>query len=144
MHPSPRPVRRPTLRGPWRDMRGPWRDMRGVAALEFALTAPVLILVLGQIIQFGLILFAWNDMSHVAWNVARQVATGRMAADAATHAVRERLVGWGSPPDVEVGDDSGFPEVTVEISLPLDALRVFDPMRLLDGRTITISAAAPR
>ncbi|MDF1586229.1 TadE/TadG family type IV pilus assembly protein [Marinimicrococcus flavescens] len=126
----------------------PWglqRDRRGAAALEFALTAPVLILVLGQILQFGLILFAYNDMSHVAWNVARQVATGSMPAATAASEVRERLISWGAPPTVEISDAPlGLPEITVEISLPFAALRLFDPMNLLGTGAITVRAAAPR
>lgn len=121
------------------------RDARGAAALEFALTAPVLIVVLGQMLQFGLILFAYNDMSHVAWTIARQVATGSMSTVAAVEEARQRLVSWGAPPSVEVSDPvPGLPEITVEISLPMSSLRMFDPMNLLGEGMVTVRAAAPQ
>lgn len=58
-------------------MAFPWLDQRGVAALEFALTAPVLLLVMGGAIDFGLATLGSGRLaSGVNHGVATAIAQG--------------------------------------------------------------------
>lgn len=52
------------------------RDERGSPAVEFALIAPVLILLLLGIVQFGFAFYTYNEMMNGAREGARRLAVG--------------------------------------------------------------------
>ncbi len=60
-------------------VRSCWRSEPGVAAVEFALAIPFVLLVLSGIIQFGFVLFLQNHVAGVARNTARRAAVGELA-----------------------------------------------------------------
>jgi Flp pilus assembly protein TadG len=60
------------------------RDPRGATAVEFALIAPVLVAIVMGIIEFGLIIFTYTTAGVASRDVARRIATGRIAATTAT------------------------------------------------------------
>ncbi len=57
-------------------VRSCWRSERGVAAIEFALVIPFVLLLLTGIIQFGFVLFLQSHVADVARETARRVAVG--------------------------------------------------------------------
>ncbi|MCG8354378.1 MAG: pilus assembly protein [Kiloniellales bacterium] len=114
--------------------RGRWRRLlrseRGSSAVEFAFVIPVLIAILGGIIQFGAIFFLQNNMASVARDAARRFAVGEMTeAEAETYA-QNQLVNWGvtfsvdaSPPDPSDPTDT---DVSVVITVPLADAAIVD------------------
>ena len=57
--------------------RGKIRDERGVAMAEFALIAPVLLLIVAGMLGFGRLLFYWVDANHLANEATRWAAVDR-------------------------------------------------------------------
>jgi Flp pilus assembly pilin Flp len=53
------------------------RSERGVAMVEFALIAPVLLLILAGMLGFGRVLFYWIDANHLANEAARWAVVDR-------------------------------------------------------------------
>ena len=78
--------REPLLRRPIR--RGRVHDQRGVAAVEFALIFPVLVLLVLGIIEFGLGFHAWDATQNAAREGARLGAV-----DASPSNIRSRVRG---------------------------------------------------
>lgn len=66
----------------------------GVSAVEFALVLPILLLILLGILEFGLILFTYNSTQNVSRDVARQLATNRIAVTSADAQARSELPSW--------------------------------------------------
>lgn len=60
----------------WLRRTGLIRDDSGSIAVEFALICPVLLLLLGGIVEGGLLLYTWGNMEHVGRQAARAVAVG--------------------------------------------------------------------
>ncbi len=56
------------------------RDKDGANAVEFAIVAPVLLLIVLGIIQFGVILFTYNNMVQAAREAARTLAVQETTA----------------------------------------------------------------
>jgi Flp pilus assembly protein TadG len=59
-----------------------WRDERGAVAVEFALIAPVLILLLFGIVDYGLVFNAQLQVTGAAREAARTMAVGGDVASA--------------------------------------------------------------
>lgn len=66
----------------------------GASAVEFALIAPILIAVVFAAIEFALIFFSYNAAGHVAWSVARQLATNQITTAQVPAAARASLPTW--------------------------------------------------
>ena len=62
-------------------MRPAGRRGRGQALVEFALILPVLMLILGAVIQFGLIFWAQNTLTQVVRDTGRWAATQQGQCD---------------------------------------------------------------
>jgi Flp pilus assembly protein TadG len=54
------------------------RNNRGVAALEFAIVAPVVLLLLGGVIENGIILFTQSLLDNAARDAGRLIQTGQV------------------------------------------------------------------
>lgn len=71
-----------TGRGTWSRL---WRASRGVAAVEFALAAPLLMLMLFGVIQIAFVMQAYNSMRGVSGAISRytvvQYMTGNKLSD---------------------------------------------------------------
>ena len=115
-------------------------DRRGGIALEFALVAPVLLIILLGIMQFGYAFFVQINMTNAAREGARQLAVGQAivgtaSADAscpatagtAQFATCSRLVNIGAlsftlaacnPANPNVTLCPGATEVTVRVTIP--------------------------
>ena len=93
----------------------------GVAAIEFAMTMPILIMLLAASINFGHVIYVQHSMQAIAGEVLRSVSYGHMnLADAETFAksqlsrVGNRARGqW----NVDLVEDTGSDEITITISL---------------------------
>lgn len=103
------------------------RDQRGSPAVEFALIAPVLMLLVFGIVQFGFAFYTYNEMFNGAREGARRLAVG-----ATMEVARERAL------DVMVLDRNyQFPEptpaadeVTMTITLKLSEAMIVSVLLL--------------
>jgi len=66
----------------------------GATAVEFALIAPVVVALTMSIIEFGLIIFTYTTAGNASRDVARRIATGRIAASAASTTLTPQLPAW--------------------------------------------------
>lgn len=110
--------------------RNPKRDERGQAMVEFALLAPLFMLIVAGIIQFGVGLNFWLDMQRIANQGARWAAVNRYpgctsGTSPCSPTLQEYLasepVSGGLQPcvtvELPVGTDPGDP-VTVALDAP--------------------------
>jgi Flp pilus assembly protein TadG len=109
------------------------KNERGTVALELALVAPVLMVLVLGVLQFGL----WYHAAHVAQTAAVEAARAAAAEDGDAGAARDRGVevlraGLGSAAqepsvDVSVGPDTASAEVTAVMRglLPIPGLSRF-------------------
>lgn len=136
------PLRKQTARRPLA-RRALRRDTGGVAAIEFAFTVPVLVLILVGLIQVASAFFTLNQMNWVAREAARGLALGDLADAAAAEAfVGSHLISWavaGSTVDVVIPDpdDPSDRDYRVDISVPLEQAALLDPVGYLTGKTVS-------
>ena len=133
------PLRKQTARRPMarRVLR---RDTGGVAAIEFAFTVPVLVLILVGLIQVASAFFTLNQMNWVAREAARGLALGDLVAAEAF--VGSHLINWavaGSTVSVVIPDpdDPSDRDYRVDISVPLEQAALLDPVGYIAGKTVS-------
>ena len=111
------------------------RDQRGSPAVEFAMIAPVLILLILGVVQFGFVFYTYNEMMNGAREGARRLAVGATEASAKGRA--EDTMALVRP--YEFSSVSGADAVTMTIKLKvsdamvitkLDSLSAFYPTYL--------------
>ena len=122
-------------------VRSCWRSERGVAAVEFALAIPFVLLVLSGIIQFGFVLFLQSHVADVARETARRVAVGEFEQAEAEQFAQDSLLNWGVTYTVAVT----FPDpddVDVQISLPMSQAAMIDLLGLFQSGTLTATVTA--
>ncbi len=133
---SRRPIRRPH-RPPRRRTR--LSGERGAAAVEFALVAPVLIMLLIGIVEFSLVYSTQSSLSAAAREGARVVALG---ADAA--ATRTAVTAAAAP--VPVSASAITVSRTCAGAAPTDTVRVAvrstRSLTVLGGRTLSLTGEA--
>lgn len=121
-----------------------WRDSEhGASAVEFAFVAPVLLMVLTGILQFGAIFFLQGNMANAAREAARALAVGSIeTATEAETLVGQNLVNWGVTFSVNttipVAPDTDY---TVVVTAPLSEAAIFDYLGVLEGGTLRASAS---
>lgn len=127
----------------WRRLRTLARDDRGVTAVEFVFVAPILILILGGILQFGLILYLQNHMNDVARDVSRRVAVAELSETEGEAAAQDALINWGVTYsiDVEMPDpnDPNDRDIDVTISVPMAEASLIDILGLFQSGDLTAS-----
>ncbi len=116
-------------------VRSCWRSERGVAAIEFALAMPFVLLVLSGIIQFGFVLFLQNHVADVARDTARRAAVGELTQAEAVQFAQDTLLNWGVTYTVDVTFSD--PDVDVQISLPMSQAALIDVLGLFQSGTLT-------
>ncbi|MBC6981557.1 TadE/TadG family type IV pilus assembly protein [Caulobacter sp. 17J80-11] len=97
------------------------RDERGAALVEFSLVAPILLSLTFGVIQYGLLLYTYNNMLNAARETARSVAIGSVKAAAAPDFAKTMLVTWPAPWTVTADDKvkiNGDDHVRLTISTP--------------------------
>ncbi len=127
----------------WRGYFSRWGDESGVAAVEFAVIAPIGIALLAGIIQFGFALFIESHMAGVARDTARRFAVGASDQSEAVQFAQDSLLNWGvtytvtvTPPDPS---DPSDVDVNVLISLPRSSVAIIDMAGLFQSGTLTTS-----
>ncbi len=138
---APRMIR--PVAGKRHDIFARWRDESGVAAVEFAVIAPVAVALFAGIIQFGFVLFIESHMSSVARDSARRFAVGATdETETATYA-QAALLNWGVTYTVTVTppnpSDPNDVDVDVSISLPRSSVAIVDMLGLFQSGTLTAS-----
>ncbi len=124
---------------------------RGVAAAEMAVVAPVLVLILGGIIQFGALFFLHNNMVNAAREAARALAVKKVTVAGSTSCSTAPPVGtaeelacnhlssWGSmnftlaacnPTVPGANCAAGSSDVTMAITVPLSGAALWDTLGL--------------
>jgi Flp pilus assembly protein TadG len=101
----------------WQPRIAPARHQRGQALVEFALVVPVFILLLGAVMQFGLILWSAGTLSHILndtgrWAAASQACTSPAVQTQANQvASYSNLIGYTGPSSLTVTSsfDPGCP-----------------------------------
>ncbi len=115
----------------------------GTILVEFALVAPILIVIVMTIVGFGSSLFIHNNMVNVARDASRRAATGEFTTSQAESFARGALVDWGISYSVNVTvpdpNDDAARDVVAVISAPFSQAAIVDILGLLGGRTLTAS-----
>ncbi len=123
--------------------RGLYRNTHGIAAIEFAFTVPVLVLILVGIVQVASAFFTLNQMNWVAREAARGLAVGDLVDVAAAEAfVDSHLISWAAAsstvsvvtPDPNDPNDTDY---RVQISVPLEDAALMDPAGYLAGKSVS-------
>lgn len=93
----------------------------GVAAIEFALTMPMLIMMVAASVNFGHVIYVKHSMQAVAGEALRSVSYGQLAySDAETFAKNQLpRVGNRTPSqwDVKIVENTGANQVTITITV---------------------------
>ncbi len=122
---------------------GVHRDETGVAAVEFAIILPVLVLMLTGIIQFGMLFFVQNQMTNVARETSRRIVVGQLTTAAASQYARDSLVFSGANFTVAVTEpDPANPndkDITVDIRVPISQISLVDIAGLFQSGTLRAS-----
>lgn len=120
-----------------------FKDRTGVAAIEFALVAPIIIVLFSAIIQFGFVLFIQNHMVDVARDAARRFAVGSTTQEETVQFAQATLLNWGvtytvtvTTPNPSDPDDN---DVIVNISLPRSSAAILDMLGLFQSGTLSAS-----
>ncbi len=121
-------------------VRSCWRSERGVAAVEFALVIPFVVLVLSGIIQFGFVLFLQSHVADVARETARRAAVGELEQAEAIQFAQDSLLNWGVTYDVVVTLNGT--DVDVQISLPMSQAALIDVLGLFQSGTLIAAVTA--
>ena len=121
-------------------VRSCWRSERGVAAIEFAIVVPFVLLVLAGIIQFGFVLFLQSHVADVARDTARRVAVGEFEQAEAVQFAQNSLLNWGVTYTVVVTLPD--PDVVVQISLPMSQAALIDLLGVFQSGTLTATVTA--
>jgi len=75
----------------------PGRRQHGVAAVEFALIAPIFFLLLFGAIEFGRLFYLWNTVQEITRNAARQVVVTNFARTDDINRIKYAAVFRNSP-----------------------------------------------
>ncbi len=141
-----------TARGRGAELRRPrsplaiWLEQSGASAAEFALVLPILITVLFGVIQFGSVLFVYNNMQNAAREAAREFAVGKLTTEAATRAYAENyLANWDLPFNVVVSLPGTQPapndkDIKVTITAPAAQAALIGFPPLWGASTLTVFA----
>lgn len=120
------------------------RDRSGAGLVEFALTMPILVLMLSGIVQFGMLYATQNDLMNTAREASRRLALGDLSVAQTPGWIRSRLLETSEevhvdvdPPSEAAGDDM----FTVTIALPAASVIAFDPFGLFAGRQIDVQVS---
>ena len=121
-------------------VRSCWRSERGVAAIEFAIVVPFVLLVLAGIIQFGFALFLQSHVADIARDTARRVAVGDFEQAEAVQFAQDSLLNWGVTYTVAVTLPD--PDVVVQISLPMSQAALIDLLGVFQSGTLSATVTA--
>ena len=124
------------------------RSRSGVAAIEFAITMPVLIMLLAGSVNFGHVIFVKHSMQSIAGETLRSVSYGLVEQSSAINAAKAkmaRLVRTGTT--VTINENVGANEITVTITQTAKAATLM-PLPFVSADVfadnLTVNVVAPR
>lgn len=91
------------------------RNKSGIAATEFAILAPVLILLFAGIINFGYVIYTKHTMQDIAGHTLRSVIYGSVKANKAEREAKIKLDQLHGSFKVAISEDAKTEDVTVTI-----------------------------
>ena len=71
-----------------------FRNRSGASAIEFAMIAPIIVLLMMGVIEFGLILFTYASAQNTTRNVVRMLATNQISTTEAQSDCLNGLPTW--------------------------------------------------
>jgi Flp pilus assembly protein TadG len=103
----------------------------GQALVEFALVAPLLLMILVGIISFGKAFNYWNDANHLSAEGARYAAVNRKPAPADPASLQEQIRLQGDTNELRNGGTTAVPTASqVCIDFPNGTSAIGDPVRV--------------
>jgi hypothetical protein len=131
------------------------RRQRGQALVEFALAAPVLVLLVAGIVQFGVALNFWLDMHRIAnqgarWAVVNCGPSGGFDPCSPTLEayLEQQPIAAGSNPDVAIcyesmtGEGPGGPEAVAGDAVTVRLTDAFTMVPIIGVGTVDLTASA--
>jgi Flp pilus assembly protein TadG len=120
----------------------------GGALIEFAFLAPLLLLVVTAVIEFGAMFFLQNNMMNVSRDTARRLAVGDLESisDAQTHA-QGTIMNWGATFTVNITEPAPSDlngDYVVEITVPMGDAALIDPFGILGSGTLSAESTMRR
>ena len=110
-------------------------SQRGVAAVEFAIVLPVLMILLTGIVQMGIMFLVQHNMVSVSQETVRLVAVGELTtAEGETYA-DDHLINWDMTYDINVQQQGS--DIVVDIALPLSDVALVDYLGLFESGNMT-------
>ncbi len=107
----------------------------GVAAVEFALVLPALVILLTGIVQMGLAFLVQHNMVSVSQETARLVAVGELTeAEGQTYA-NDHLMNWDLTYNISVQQQGS--DIVVDIAVPLSDVALIDLLGLFKSGNMT-------
>ena len=114
-------------------------SQHGVAAVEFAIVLPLLVILLTGIVQMGLMFFVQHNMVSVSQETARLVAVGELTTGEGETYADGHLIDWGMTYNIsvqQVADD-----IDVDISVPLSDVALVDYLGLFKTGDMTTQSS---
>ncbi len=114
-------------------------SQRGVAAVEFAIVLPVLVILLTGIVQMGLMLFVGHNMVSVSQETARLVAVGELTTVEGQTYADDHLINWEMTYDISVQQQGS--DIVVDIAVPLSDVALIDFLGLFKSGDLKTRAS---
>ena len=124
-----------------RQIRSLLQDTRGAALTEFALTLPVLVLMLTGIADVGHAFTVHNNMTSASQDAARQLAIGAMSTSEAETFAESRLMSDSINYTVTATDSGG--DAVVSVSAPLSEAVFVDILGVFSSGTLAATSTVP-
>jgi Flp pilus assembly protein TadG len=120
--------------------RALWRDRQGIAALEFALALPILVMTIFGIVDFGRALAARNEMEHALGRAKRLI---HLDSTVTPQQIETALEGFLSDFDtdmtVEITEVSGTSFLEVSVAFPFEISIPFAPVSEVELQVATLA-----
>ena len=114
-------------------------SQRGVAAVEFAIVLPVLVILLTGIVQMGIMLFVGHNMVSVSQETARLVAVGELTTVEGQTYADDHLINWEMTYDISVQQQGS--DIVVDIAVPLSDVALIDFLGLFKSGDLKTRAS---
>ena len=130
----------------WEWVRAASQDERGATAVEFALIAPILLVMFSGIVEGSVLLHTWGNMQNLGRQAARSAAIGEFNKTQAETLVKNRMQASGGGPNVTAtvtfvkGAQLTDNAVVVEIIMPAAELSKVLPFGFF--RTINLTSTS--
>ncbi len=120
-------------------------DQRGTSAVEFAVIAPILITLLGGIVEFAHAFQIQAQMASTAQTAVRRLAMDAMTEGETKEFIFEQLPSL-SETSLKVNIEeielrSGRFDITVDLRVPVSEVTLFNMKGILDDDTLVLAAS---